>query len=75
MPCILSYSGGHKEFKRFNLFLYAKKNKPLSYLNEYKKILNSKIRKKLIANAINYNKKYSITKVHTENIIKVYKSL
>ena len=75
VPCILSYSGGHKEFKRFNLCLYAKKNKPLSYLNAYKKILNSKIRKKLIANAINYNKKYTIPKVHTENIIKVYKSL
>ena len=41
------------------IYVYMQKNKPLSYLNAYKKILNSKIRKKLIANAINYNKKYS----------------
>ena len=52
-----------------------KKNKPSSYINEYKKILDFKIRKKLIANAINYNKKYTIPKIHTKNIIKVYKSL
>jgi hypothetical protein len=73
VPCILSYSGGHKEFKSFKLCLYVKKNKVSNYLNIYKKILNDKLKKKLIQNGINYNKKFTLPRVHVSKVINIYK--
>ena len=74
VPCILSYSGGHKEFKPFNLCLFVKKNKVTEYLKIYKKILKIKLKKKLIQNGIMYNKKYTLPKKHAYQVINIYKS-
>lgn len=74
VPSILSYSGGHKEFKKYNLCLYVKKNTPSNYLALYKKAFNSKIKKKLINNALLYNKQFTDPIVHSMKVLEIYKS-
>jgi L-malate glycosyltransferase len=73
VPCILNYSGAYKEFKRFNLSLFVKKNNVSNYLNIYKKILNLKLKKKLIKNGIEYNKDNTLPHIHAKKIFDIYK--
>ena len=72
VPCILSYSGGHKEFKKFNLCLFAKGNNENKYLKVYKKALKPQVRNKLIRNILNYNKKFTSPKLHTKKVMDIY---
>lgn len=72
VPCILNYSGAYKEFKRFNLCLFVKKNNVSNYLNIYKKILNLKLKKKLIKNGNEYNIKNTLPRIHAIKIINIY---
>lgn len=73
VPCILSYSGGHKEFKPFKLCLFVKKNNALNYINVYKKILNYKLKKELIKNGIEYNRSNTLPHIHTRKIVDIYR--
>ena len=74
VPCIISYSGGHKEFKKYDMCLFVKKNSAKSYLKIYRQALKSKIKKKLIKNTMKFNKKFTLPNIHVNNVEQVYKS-
>ena len=72
VPCILSFSGAHKEFKDFKLCLFAKKNKASYYLKIYKKALDQNVKKKLINNAMNFNKMFTLPRIHANKVMNIY---
>ena len=75
VPSLISYSGGHKEFIKFNLCLFAKGNNEREYLKIYKKALDNNLRKKMIHNIFKYNKKFTIPNIHKNKVIKIYNSI
>ncbi len=75
VPSLVSYSGGHKEFIKYSLCLFAKGNSEQAYLKIYKKALNINVRKKMIHNIFKYNKKFTLPNIHSNKVIKIYKSL
>lgn len=56
VPSIVSNSGGHKEFIKNKLCLFARGNNENAYLKIYKKVLDTKVSKILIKNILKFNK-------------------
>jgi len=74
VPCIVSNSGGHKEFIKKKMCLYVKVNNENSYLKIYKKATNDKIRKSLIKNILKFNNQFTLPKLHAQKVINIYNS-
>ena len=72
VPSIVSNSGGHKEFVKNKLCLFAKGNTENAYLKIYKKVLNTKVSKILIKNIIKFNKNYTLPSIHLKKVISIY---
>lgn len=72
VPSLVSFSGGHKEFRKFNLCLFAKGNNVGQYLKIYRQALIPKVRKKLIRNILSYNKTYTLPELHKKKILEIY---
>lgn len=72
VPSLVSFSGGHKEFKKYNLCLFVKRNHESEYLKVFKQALKTKVRKTLIKNILEYNHKYTLPKLHAKKVIEIY---